>query len=388
MLTNQQLRTYRGFHEIQTSASLMYRFATALVLSSFWVTVSAQVIPFDSSAWDIEAVAHQIMDYRGQQALFIKGGAAVLNVPAFTNGEIEFDIAFSGERSFSGARWRVVADGNFEEFYIRPHLSGMPDANQYTPVNNGHSAWQLYHGPQYSAPIRYQNNKWQHVRIVFKDDLADVYVDSDAPVLTVELMRSVEPGTVSVYASNFAPAFFSNFEYTASDVAAVSGEPVSRALAPEGTVSRWMVSNPFVEGSLEGRMSLPETYSQLTWQSLDADKDGITNLAGATADSDGQNTVFAKVTVDASSDGTQLVRFGYSDRVRVFVNGELVYVGSNGYMSRDYRYLGTIGLFDELAIPLKSGENELLFAVSEDFGGWGVIAQFVDPSAVSVTAPR
>ncbi|MCH8059016.1 MAG: hypothetical protein IIA11_01020 [Proteobacteria bacterium] len=44
--------------------------------------------------------------------------------------------------------------------------------------------------------------------------------------------------------------------------------------------------------------------------------------------------------------------------------------GNNAYQSRDYRYLGTIGLFDAIMLPLAVGDNELWIAVSEAFGGW------------------
>ena len=42
------------------------------------------------------------------------------------------------------------------------------------------------------------------------------------------------------------------------------------------------------------------------------------------------------------------MRFGYSDRVRVYLGGRLIYAGNNDYRSRDFRYLGTIGWFDAL----------------------------------------
>jgi hypothetical protein len=45
-------------------------------------------------------------------------------------------------------------------------------------------------------------------------------------------------------------------------------------------------------------------------------------------------------------------------------------------MSRDYRFLGTIGFYDKLFLPLKKGDNELWFVTSENFGGWGVKAKF------------
>ena len=63
---------------------------------------------------------------------------------------------------------------------------------------------------------------------------------------------------------------------------------------------------------------------------------------------------------------------------RVYLNGQLIYTGDNTYMSRDYRYLGTIGLFDNVLLPLKPGKNELYIAVTEAFGGWGIMARLSD----------
>ena len=59
----------------------------------------------------------------------------------------------------------------------------------------------------------------------------------------------------------------------------------------------------------------------------------------------------------------------------VFLNGERLFRGSDGYRSRDYRFLGSIGWYDTVYLPLDEGENELLVAVSEDFGGWGIQAR-------------
>jgi len=46
--------------------------------------------------------------------------------------------------------------------------------------------------------------------------------------------------------------------------------------------------------------------------------------------------------------------------------------------------VGTIGLFDSVALPLKTGENELCIAVTEAFGGWGVQAQFADMEGINL----
>jgi hypothetical protein len=79
------------------------------------------------------------------------------------------------------------------------------------------------------------------------------------------------------------------------------------------------------------------------------------------------------------------MRFGYSDRVRVFLNGRLVYAGNDSFATRDPNFLGTVGLFSELALPLRSGANELWFAVSETFGGWAITADLPDRTGVRVS---
>ncbi len=81
---------------------------------------------------------------------------------------------------------------------------------------------------------------------------------------------------------------------------------------------------------------------------------------------------------------SKTIRFGFSDRVRVYLNGTLLFAGDDSYVSRDYRFLGTVGLFDELVLPLRQGRNEIRFAVTEGFGGWGVLAQIEDRSGVRV----
>lgn len=61
-----------------------------------------------------------------------------------------------------------------------------------------------------------------------------------------------------------------------------------------------------------------------------------------------------------------------------------MYAGDNTYQSRDYRYLGTIGLFDTVVLPLVAGANEIVIAVTEAFGGWGVMAELDDLDGVSI----
>ncbi len=347
-------------------------------------TGSRQTVTFDSDRWTFDAAEHRVTEHLGRPSLYLKGGAAWIADAELTDGVIEFDVAFTGERGFMGGIWRMRDRHDYEEFYVRPHQSGKPDANQYTPVFHGVPGWQLYHGKGYGAPLSYPTNAWIHIKIVFSGGRGEVYVDSEEPVVAIQEMKhEVGPGKVGLSASNFAPAHFSRFSFQKLDRPALAIPPPPTGVAPMGTVRAWSVSNAFAEAGLDGKTLLGEgDKAGLTWQTLLAERTGITNLARAAVLSPETNTVFARVVVHAESEGTRKVRFGYSDRVKVYLNDRLIYGGDNGYKSRDYRYLGTIGLFDELYLPLRQGENELLFAVSESFGGWGILGFFDDSSGL------
>jgi hypothetical protein len=347
----------------------------------------AERYEFASPAWQRNASDVAVVDYLGQRALRIKGGYATLKSVELSNGLIEFDMAVSADRGFSGAIFRVQDLDNYEHFYIRPHQSGNPDANQYTPVFNGVSAWQLYHGKGYGTPVEYRFDAWMHIKIAFADDHAEIFINSDEPVLIVDdLKRQAGSGGVGVGASNFAPAYFANF--AASPLPAdyrFATFAREHPPAPETMVMSWRVSDAFDSRMLDGVIKLSDAFAgERSWTRLAAENDGITNLARVQGLGSDGNTAIARLQLTSAVPQTKGLSFGYSDRVAVYVNGTLVYSGSNFYESRDYRYLGTMGLFDKIYLPLEAGENEVWFAVSEAFGGWGILAQFDDLQGLSI----
>jgi len=96
------------------------------------------------------------------------------------------------------------------------------------------------------------------------------------------------------------------------------------------------------------------------------------------------NTIFAKITITSDKDQFKKLDLGFSDRVKAFCNGQAVYSGNNSFRTRDYRYLGTIGYFESLYLPLKKGENTIMLAVSETFGGWAVMAKWENMDGIQV----
>jgi len=327
--------------------------------------------------WQIHAADSRVEEHLGRQSLRLKGGIATIAGAHLIDGWIEFDLAFTGERGFMGAVWRVQDARNYEEFYVRPHQSGNPDANQYTPVFNGVSGWQLYHGPRYTVPVAYRVNEWNHVKVLFSGAQAEIYIeDMEKPVLFVDgLKRSPQAGGVGVSAGNFAPAWFSNVSFAAMDTPPMQGRPGAPEPVPEGVVPSWWVSDVFPESAVEGKTSLAEDDLSRSWTRLDTERSGLANLARVQGIHLRKNTVFARKVLLSDRERIARLDFGFSDRVRVYLNRRLLYRGDDTYLSRDYRFLGSIGYFDALYLLLREGENELLMAVSEELGGWGIQAK-------------
>lgn len=343
-------------------------------------------VPFDSGRWNIESQSHMITEYMGKDALYLHNGTALLNDANLENGIIEFDIAFPQIRGFTGVAWRMTDPDNYEDFYFRPHQSGYVDANQYTPVFHGVTGWQLYHGEGYGTPSRYRFNEWMHVKLVFWEDQAQVFIDDmRAPAVSIpKLKRDPASGGIGLRAF-LVPTYFSGFSFRPLEEAPFERMPHLEVDPPAGVITGWEVSDPFEATRLPTSSPLEEgAFSDLGWHRMESEVTGITNLARLNGIGDGKNTVFARLTIQSDREQLKRLRFGYSDRVRVYVNGQPVYGGDNTYTSRDYRYLGTIGLFDEVYLPLREGDNEVRFAVMEAFGGWGILASMEDRSGLTL----
>ncbi len=350
--------------------------------------IHSQVIPFNSDRWEFLTDSSKIEIHNGKEALYFKGGVALIKDSEFLNGTIEFEVSFPGNRDFMGAIWRVQDERNFEEFYLRAHQSGNPDANQYTPVFNGSSGWQLYHGKEYAVPYKYKNDEWMKVKIAVAGTQAEVYIeDMGKPVLFIpELKREVKKGKVGLKTfARLASAHFANFKFTNNPDQKLKSKIEMPVVETKGLITSWLISNSFDGKLLEEKYNLTkEDLSEYSWTKLESERTGITNMARVQGISKNKNTAFAKLVINSESEQVKKITFGYSDDVKVYVNGKLVSGGSKIFRSRDYRYLGTIGFFDDIYLHLKEGKNEILFAVTENFGGWGILAKIENQEGIEI----
>lgn len=346
-------------------------------------------VPWNGT-WRVEAAEARPVRHQGREALLLQNGAAWLETAALQDGAIRFDLNASGDLGFYGIAFRAVDDANYEHVYVRPFMSGNPDATQYTPVFGGVSGWQIYSDERFARAVDVPTDRWVHVEVRFRDGWAELHVEGE-PVVFPALQRERLAGAVGITASG-APAFFANVAVSHQPPAAEYGDgdnPQATDPGPlaEGLVEPWVVSTPFAEDALSAAGALPQSLVDgLEWTRVAPDVRGIVDLARSRMRSPAANTVLAGVTLRSDADRSVRLRFGFSDRVTVYLDGRPLYRGASEWRSRDYRFLGTVGLFDELILPLHEGDNLLRFAVSEDFGGWGVVAQVLDSQGVEVLA--
>jgi hypothetical protein len=365
---------------------------TAFFLLLAAPSLAQSELSFDRG-WEHSGKDTRVEPYLGKDALLLRSGRSFRRDVKFQDGTIDLDVAVTGDRSFFYVQFRMESDSDHEEFYFRPHKSALPDAIQYTPVYLGEGNWQLYHGEGGTAACDFPRNEWIHVKIVVSGSRAAVFVgDTKMPQLVVSnLARKPAPGYVAL--RSFLPEGKPEGVYPTAfaDVVVREGAidydfppPEPPAPRAEGIVSEWLLSDPYE--TPEGPVR--ELPSASGWRKASADSSGLVVLGEhfARPNRQARATALAKVTLTASQEGLVPFDLGYSDEVTVFLNGAPLFTADDSYRFDLPRREGLIGL-DQATVylPLRSGANELVLAVTEVFGGWGVMGR-IGASGVKVEA--
>ncbi len=358
---------------------------TFLLAILFDVNGQTVKVPSTLDSWDTLLGAKPAQEtYMGKACIRLDDtGMIVVKGTELRDGTIEADINFPQQRSFPGFAVRMQDINNFESFYLRPHQSGNPDATQYTPEFNGQTGFQLYYGEGYDGAFAFRFNEWHHIKIELHGLQAEFYID-DTPVIKVkELLTGWKTGKIAI-GTDGAPLHIANVQYTIKQESSPVPVPVP-ANGAAGIITQWQISNAVNRGLFEKQYQLtPAIKKNLIWAIQNSEQSGTTNLAKFSQRTDIANTIVAKLVFNSASEQVKELSFGFSDYVTIYLNGKALYYGTNKQYSRDYRFLGTIGYFDKLFLPLKKGVNELWFVVSEDFGGWGVKAKFENMENISL----
>jgi sugar lactone lactonase YvrE len=336
---------------------------------------SAQIgiIDFTEEYWDLSNA--EVIEHLGRNVM---AGSAYLKDVEFHNGTIEFDIAVSGKTSYPGVMFRMTSERDYERIYIRPHRASLyPDAVQYVPTFNGISGWQLYNGDGYTTGADIPTDDWVRIKLEVSGVQARVYVGGGAqPALAITSLKHGDiTGFIGLSGPKDGTAYFSNFSYRLDDSLEFPPPPIVET--PPGTFTTWQISQSFRLTQLDiEEYPLAQRIGDIEWETVESEPQGLVDLARYRQRSGREpDCVLARTPIYSDTDQTLKLKFGYSDAVSVFMNGQLVFFGNSAYRQRDPSFLGVVGLNDIVYLPLRQGENELLLVVTESFGGWGFVCR-------------
>lgn len=377
-----RIRIPRAFCSRPTTAARVIRLvllvASILPAGPALADDAASNVPLDFTAdrWDLSGAT--VTEHLGRTSL---AGAAVLRDTLFQDGIIEVDMAVTGAAGYPGLLFRMQSDDDYERVYLRPHRAGRyPDAIHYAPSYHGVTGWQLYFGDGYTAGVQLPPGEWIRLRLEFSGSQARLFVgNAPNPALTMDhLARDPAAGKVGLLCAADGSSYFSNFRcYRDPSMVFHPPRPVDD---PPGLIRNWEISPAYKLNRVDRRKTYREQdLGAIGWTRIEAEPNGRIDFCRWVARPQGEQStpdlLFARTSIRAERDEVRQLLFGYSDAVSLFLNGRLLFVGRSSYRQRDPSFLGIMGLFDEVSLPLRKGENELVACVAESFGGWGLICQ-------------
>ena len=365
----------------------------SLVLGSF---LQAGSVAMDKG-WELSGEGTRIAPNRGVDAIWIDNGRAVRRDVALADGTFEFDVEMLSHRSFVYFQFRMESDTEFEEIYFRPHKTGLHDAVQYNPVWREDSFLQLWHGPDASASPRFKFGDWTHVKLEVQGERAALFLDrADKPVLVMNLARPARPGYIAL--RSFDPdrtlpagetaAKFANVVVRPNVITYDFGAPAPAPVHEPGSIRRGQIS-PAFKGAREPVTVLPPNLlaSRAQWPSYPVERSGVVAIGRFMDRPRPDGAAIARVVIRSAGQRLQRLYLGYSDYVTVFVNGTPMFAGDAHYSFDQPRQEGLIGRWQStIWLPLRDGENEILIAVVDGFGGWALTGR-LDPADGGVLVP-
>ena len=365
----------------------------ATLLAAWLPAVSAQQISFSDPQGKIGGDSTRVEIFDGRQTLRMETGSAERPDLRFEDGTIDVDLMTSRRRSFVYIIFRAQNEGEHEEFYLRPHKSGLPDAAQYAPVFQGQSAWQLYWGVRGTAAPEITPNVWQHLRIVVAGRRAAFFLNDTAKPFMVISRLARDPQAGYIAFNTLVPGGtpgsgpgvrYSNLVVRPSVVAYDFANPPAEPALPPGMIERWEVGSAFAAPDT-AVSSIAAEWTK-NFRVVPIEPDGFVELHRVVPMPKVNNYVGAVVRVRVRADRamTRRLDLGFSDRATVFLNGSPIFFRDDSY---DFpaRRDGLISLNQaRVFLPLRAGANDISIVVTDRFGGWGIMGRFPDTTGIRV----
>ncbi|MBC7674516.1 MAG: hypothetical protein H7173_00430, partial [Rhodoferax sp.] len=342
----------------------------ALAIASLPLPSSAAEIGMTPARWDADGqISFSKRDGFPNGVLTVNGAGATVKGMQFSNGTIEYDINEDGDEMETSGVWFRRQDKNTSEYlYLRP-FEGCADGGeciQYAPVVRGKVQWDVY--PEYQAAAPLHLTGWNHIKLVVSGKQMRVYLNREAtPVLKV---GSLEGNAMSGGVQLRGNASYANVVVTPD---AVEGLDPAQAADPTaldpGYVRHWLLS-PMSTIAVGKEVKAGDMPTFADWERIDAERKGFVNISRHHGTPGGEpDLIWLKTTINSERAQEKHVKLGFARQVWIFANGKRVYVDKNFYYPATARKnpLGRMAIENgEFQLPLQSGSNEIVIAISND----------------------
>ncbi len=345
-----------------------------------------ETISIDFKSKDWKTFGSEIKEFDSKLTTYISKGTGIgyLDSLYFQNGTIECDLYSPSDKAYLGIVFRITSLSNFEYIYFQPHTSGKWDAVQYDPIFNRSATWQLYNGTAYQAAANIPTREWFHVKIQVIGDSAKVYLENNPKqVLSVKLKHDYSSGFIGV--CSYHPAYFSNLRVTNLDTV-LSFKPEPTSASKKMYISNWLISEPYDNYDFTIEKPFINDSIVSKWQNINTEENYLMNLNRHFTFSKSINTVLAKVIINSKKPQKKKLYFGYSDKIRIYLNTESIFSGDNSFHeSEKFEDRGyVLDKHQMIELPLVKGENELILEISEKMFGWGFITHLEDLKGIEI----
>lgn len=310
----------------------------------------------------------------------------------FKNGIIEFELKPTHERAFFYVYFRKQSLTESEEVYIRTHKSNAPDTIQYSPLYQGKSAWQLYHGINGTASATLPINEWVKVKLQVIGNKLSMWVGNNPEpnIKDMKLTRSDKAGSISF--RSFIPRGSAAKHTAMMRNISVQHLPNNDTVIKNDTVldpsiiSEYKVS-PAFDVLAKSSREIPQEVLSQEWNTVATNAQGVLELLKHRTIPNGTRTwaVAADIILDAKRATLCQVDIGFSDAISLLLNGKPALFLDASYRYNANRQEGVMHAKQaSVFLDLKAGKSTLRAIVADSFGGWGLQAQLIDCEDVNV----
>lgn len=223
-------------------------------------------------------------------------------------------------------------------------------------------------------------NRWYTLRIDVGRTVANVYLDDAADPCYTVYDLPFERGGIR-FMTYYCEAGFRNLRVTAldaGDVVPVLPDPWREARGA-GVVRDWQVTPPVpLDGDGDDTMPAnPPDTAALSWVSAAQDGRGIVDLVRQFPTWHEMGAVYGRTVITADVHDSRTAYVTYTDRLKIWVNGQPVFTGPPREWFHPERELhGSSRLIPDqyrIELPLSAGANEVIIRSEqrEPLFGWG-----------------